>query len=87
MSKALTKKGEADNVAGIVPAAASVVVPGLGQLLNGEPDKALGVFVVAGVAGLGIWAGLPLIGAAASLVYGGTVIYAAADGFLTGRKK
>ena len=88
MSKALIKHdGGGSKARGIVPAVASGFVPGLGQLINGEGDKALGVFVVAAVAGLGLWSSIPLIGPVAGLVAGGTWLYGVADGFLTARKK
>ena len=88
MSKALirSRRGK-DNAAGIVPAVCSAIVPGVGQLLNGETDKALGVFVVAAVSGASLIGALPLIGSIAGLVYGATWIYGVADGFLEGRKK
>jgi len=87
MSKALVTRSGGSRAAGVVPAVASGFVPGLGQLLNGEGEKALGVFVVAGVAGLGFWSSLPLIGAAAGVIGGLTWIYGVADGYLTGKKK
>ena len=90
MSKALirsTRGRGGGNVAGIVPAVCSAVVPGVGQLLNGEPDKAIGVFVVAAISGASLIGALPLIGSLAGLVYGATWIYGVADGFLEGRKK
>ena len=85
MSKALVKTGESGN--GVVPAVASFFIPGVGQLINGETDKALGVFVVAAVSGLSVLGAIPLIGSVAGLVYGATWIYGVADGFLEGRKK
>ena len=90
MSKALIRSSRgrgSDNVAGIVPAVCSAVVPGVGQLLNGETDKAIGVFVVAAISGASLIGALPLIGSVAGLVYGATWIYGVADGFLAGRKK
>jgi TM2 domain-containing membrane protein YozV len=66
--------GRRDNVAGVIPAACSAVVPGLGQLLNGDTDKAIGVFVVAAVSGASLIGAIPIIGSVA-------------DGFLEGRKK
>jgi len=89
MSKALIKSsgGRADNVRGIVPAVCSAVVPGVGQLINGETDKAIGVFVVAVISASGFVAAIPLIGSVAGLVYGATWLYGVADGFLEGRKK
>jgi hypothetical protein len=63
------------------------VVPGLGQLINGDTDKALGVFVVAAVSGLGFLGAIPLLGSVAGLVYGATWLYGVADGYVQGRKK
>ena len=86
MSKALMKTS-GSVVDGAVPAVASAVVPGLGQLLNGASDKAIGVFAGALVAGLGFWAGIPLLGGLAGLIAAITWIYGVADGWFTGRKK
>ncbi len=72
---------------GLIPAVASGFVPGLGQLLNGQTDKAIGVFVVAGVAGIVYGWGIPLIAGAAGLIAGGTWLYGIADGYFTGRRK
>jgi TM2 domain-containing membrane protein YozV len=88
MSRALVKSGgKRDNVAGIVPAACSALIPGLGQLVNGDSDKALGVFVVAAVSGASFIGAIPLIGSVAGLVWGATWLYGVADGYLEGRKK
>ena len=89
MSKELVKYsgGGSDNAAGIVPAVCSAVIPGVGQLVNGETDKAIGVFVVAAVSGASFLGGIPLIGTVAGLVYGATWLYGVADGFIQGRKK
>lgn len=70
---------------GVVPAVASAVIPGLGQLFNGDSDKAIGVFAVSVVAGLSCWAGIPLIGGIAGAVAVGTYIYGVANGY-TGRR-
>jgi TM2 domain-containing membrane protein YozV len=89
MSKALVKsvRSKGDGAGGIVPAVCSAIIPGVGQLVNGETDKAIGVFVVAAVSGASILGAIPLIGSVAGLVYGATWIYGVADGFLEGRKK
>lgn len=88
MSKALVKtRGRRDNVAGVIPAACSAVIPGLGQLINGQTDKAVGVFAVSVVAGLSLLHAIPLLGGAAALVGGVTWLYGVADGFLEGRKR
>jgi TM2 domain-containing membrane protein YozV len=87
-STSLEKRSAAS---GLVPAVASGIVPGLGQLLNGEGTKALGVFAIALVCGAGIFGNLlgwiPLIGGLAGVVGVITWIYAVADGYLTGRKR
>ena len=70
---------------GVVPAVASAIIPGLGQLFNGDSDKAIGVFAVSVVAGLGFWAGIPLIGGVAGAIAVGTYIYGVANGY-TGRR-
>lgn len=89
MSTSLEKRSSSGG--GLVPAVASGLVPGLGQLLNGDGTKALGVFVVAFVTGAGLLSGLlggiPLIGGVAGLVATITWLYAVIDGYVTGRKK
>ena len=90
MSKALVKYsggGKGDNAAGVVPAVCSAIIPGVGQLVNGETEKAIGVFVVAAVSGASFLGAIPLIGSVAGLVYAGTWLYGVADGFIQGRKK
>ncbi len=86
MSNALMKSSGSGGK-GIVPAVGSFFLPGLGQLINGETDKAIGVFAVWGIAGLGVIGALPLVGGLAILVGGATHIYAVADGYFTGKKK
>jgi TM2 domain-containing membrane protein YozV len=82
-----SSRGRRDHVSGIVPAACSAVVPGLGQLINGDTDKAIGVFVVAAVSGAGFLGAIPIIGSFAGLVWGATWLYGVADGYFEGRKK
>jgi hypothetical protein len=84
MSKALVRRGSGN---GVVPAVASALIPGVGQLVNGETDKAIGVFVVAAVTGASFLGAIPLIGGLAGLVYGATWIYGVADGYIQGKKK
>ena len=86
MSKALVKHNGGGG-SGVVPAVASAIIPGVGQLLNGETDKAIGVFVVAAVAGAGFLASIPLVGTIAGAVYGVTWLYGVCDGFIQGRKR
>ena len=70
-----------------MPAVCSLVVPGVGQLVNGESDKALGVFVVSVVTGAGFLLGLPLIGGLFGLTHLATHLYAVGDAYIQGRKK
>jgi len=84
MSKALVRQSKGS---GVVPAVCSAIIPGVGQLVNGETDKAIGVFVVAAISGASIIGAIPLIGSVAGLVYGATWLYGVADGYLQGRKK
>ncbi|MBX3159820.1 MAG: hypothetical protein KF773_27870 [Deltaproteobacteria bacterium] len=84
MSKALVRRGGGR---GVVPAVCSAVVPGVGQLINGETDKAIGVFAVYTVAGLSMIGAIPLLGSVATLVWGATWLYGVADGYITGKKK
>jgi hypothetical protein len=85
MSKALVRRGSGGS--GVVPAVASAVIPGAGQLINGEGDKALGVFAVYIVSGLSLLGVIPLVGTVAGIVAGGTWLYGVADGYITGKKK
>jgi hypothetical protein len=84
MSKALVRRGSGS---GVVPAVASALLPGSGQLINGESDKALGVFAVWGVAGLSLVGAIPIVGWAAGLIGGATWLYGVADGYIQGKRK
>ena len=84
MSNALVKTGGGS---GVVPAVCSAIIPGVGQLVNGETDKAIGVFVVYAVAGAGIVGAIPIVGWAAGLVAGATWLYGVADGYIQGKRK
>lgn len=86
MSKALVKSNRGGG-SGVVPAVCSALIPGLGQLVNGETDKAIGVFVVSAVTGIGIVLSLPVLGPLAGLIGTATWIYGVADGYVQGRKK
>ncbi len=72
---------------GLLPAACSALVPGVGQLVNGEPGKALGVLVVATVAGASFLGAIPLLGSVAGVAYAATWLYSVADGFVRGRRR
>lgn len=87
MSKALVKRSGGGSGSGIVPAVCSAFIPGVGQLVNGETDKAIGVFAVAVVSGASVLGAIPIIGGLAGLVYGATWLYGVADGYIQGRKK
>ena len=87
MSKALVKRSGSGSGSGIVPAVCSAFIPGVGQLVNGETDKAIGVFAVAAVAGASFIGAIPILGSIAGLVYGATWLYGVADGYIQGKKK
>ena len=86
MSKALVKS-DGGSGSGVVPAVASFFVPGVGQLINGETDKAIGVFVVSVATAAAFLGGLPLIGGILGIVHAGTHIYAVGDAYIQGKKK
>lgn len=85
MSKALVKRGGGGS--GVVPAACSALLPGLGQLVNGDTDKGVGVMVTYVVAGAGFIGAIPLVGWLAGAVAGATWVYGVADAYIQGRKK
>ena len=85
MSKALVKHSGSGS--GVVPAVCSALIPGVGQLVNGQVDKAIGVFAVAAISGASFLGAIPLIGSLAGLIYGATWIYGVADGYIQGKKK
>jgi hypothetical protein len=88
MSKALVKSsGGGDAGSGVVPAVGSLIVPGVGQLINGETDKAIGVFVVSVVTGAAFLVGLPLVGGIFGLAHLATHAYAVGDAYVKGKKK
>ena len=73
--------------AGVVPATASLVVPGVGQLINGQGRKAIGVFGVAAATGAAFLTGLPLLGGVIGIAHLVTHVYAVGDAYVHGRKK
>jgi hypothetical protein len=85
MSKALVKRSGGGS--GVIPAVASALLPGLGQAVNGEGEKAIGVMAVAVISGAGFIGALPLIGWLAGAVYTATWVYGVADGYIQGRRK
>ena len=84
MSNSLAKRSKAK---GIVPATASLVVPGVGQLINGQGTKAVGVFGVAMATGAAFMTGLPLLGGIIGLAHLATHAYAVGDAYIQARKK
>ena len=79
MSNALVPRTEKG---GLIPGVCSALIPGLGQLVNGEGDKALGVFVVATISGASVIGAIPLIGSIAGLVFGATWLYGVGDALI-----
>jgi TM2 domain-containing membrane protein YozV len=84
MSKYLVKRKS--KLKGAVPAAASFVVPGAGQLINGQATKALGTFGVAAATGAAILTGLPLLGGIIGLAHIATHVYAVGDAYVHARR-
>lgn len=72
---------------GVAPAGASLVVPGVGQLINGQGKKAVGVFGVALATGAAFMTGLPLLGAVIGAAHLATHAYAVGDAYVQARKK
>ena len=88
MSKALMKRPTSGSKwDGVVPAVGSALIPGVGQLINGQGDKALGVFATWAIAGASFIGAIPLIGTVAGAVATCTWVYGVADGYFTGKKK
>ncbi|MFT3692416.1 MAG: hypothetical protein QM831_04695 [Kofleriaceae bacterium] len=87
MSNALVKSSSNGGGSGIVPAACSFFIPGVGQLINGETDKAIGVFAVAAITGAAFLGGLPILGGVLGLVHLATHVYAVGDAYVQGRRK
>lgn len=87
MSKELVKYSSESHSSGVVPAVCSFFIPGVGQMINGETDKAIGVFVVAAATGAAFLGGLPILGGILGLVHVATHVYAVGDAWIQGRKK
>jgi len=85
MSKALVPTGGSGS--GVVPAVCSALIPGLGQLVNKETDKAIGIFAVYVVAGASLIGAIPIIGPVAGVVAGATWLYGVFDGYIQGKKR
>ncbi len=85
MGKAIEKKG--GTTQGVISGVASALVPGLGQFVNGENDKAIGVLTVWAGMGAISWLGIPIISGIAGMASVGTWIYGVADGYFRGKKE
>jgi hypothetical protein len=84
MSNAFSKPSKAR---GVVPATASLLLPGTGQLLNGQGKKAVGVFGIAVATGAAFLTGLPLLGGIIGAAHLATHAYAVGDAYIQARKK
>ena len=82
-----TPYGKRSRAYAAIPAAASLVVPGAGQLINKHGKKALGVFGVAMATGAAFLTGLPLVGAVIGVAHLATHVYAVGDAYVYGRRK
>jgi TM2 domain-containing membrane protein YozV len=83
----MTSFKKKSKAAGVVPATASLVVPGVGQLINGQGKKAVGVFGVALATGAAFMTGLPLLGGIIGVAHLATHAYAVGDAYVQARKK
>lgn len=72
---------------GVVPAAASLAIPGSGQLLNGQGKKALATFGIAMATGAAFLTGLPLLGGVIGVAHLVAHGYAVGDAYIAARKK
>jgi hypothetical protein len=86
MSNALVKS-ESNTTRGAVSGIASFLIPGVGQLINGETDKALGMFAVFAVTGIAFLAHLPIVGGLMVLAHAGMHVVSGVDGYIQGKKK
>ena len=71
----------------LVPAVASALLPGLGQLINGDVNKALAVFAIAAITGAGFIGVIPILGPLAGWLYGAVWLYAVGDAFVRGKRR
>jgi TM2 domain-containing membrane protein YozV len=86
MTKSLIRSSPS-KATGIAPAAASFVLPGVGQAINGQGGKALKVFGIAMATGAAFLTGLPLLGGVIGIAHLATHVYAVGDAYVTARKK
>ncbi len=87
MSDNALVKVEPNNTRGALAGVAGFLIPGLGQVMNGETDKAIGMFAVFAVTGIGLLTGLPLLGGVVALAHVGMHVVGGIDGYIQGRKK
>jgi TM2 domain-containing membrane protein YozV len=83
MSKALMRQSSSGG-SGVVPAVCSALIPGVGQLVNGEGSKAVGVFAVSVVCG--VCTAIPLVGGVFALAGAVTWLYGVGDAYVTGKR-
>jgi TM2 domain-containing membrane protein YozV len=82
MSKALMRQSSGGS--GVVPAVCSALIPGVGQLVNGEGSKALGVFAVS--VACGVASAIPIVGRIFAVAGFATWIYGIGDAYITGKR-
>lgn len=83
----MTSFRKPSKLTGIAPAGASLVVPGVGQLINGQGKKAVTVFGVALATGAAFMTGLPLLGGVIAAAHLVTHAYGVGDAYIQARKK
>jgi len=83
----MTSFKKRSKAAGVVPATASLVLPGVGQLINGQGKKAVGVFGAAMATGAAFMTGMPVVGTIIAAAHVVTHVYAVGDAYVQARKK
>ncbi len=83
----MTRFRKRSKTTGVVPAGASLVVPGVGQLIKGQGKKAVGTFAIPAATGAAFMTGLPLLGGIIGVAHLATHAYAVGDAYVQARKK
>lgn len=83
----MTSFNKPSKAKGVVPATASLLLPGVGQLINGQGKKAVGVFGVAMATGAAFMTGMPILGGIIGAAHLVTHAYAVGDAYIQARKK
>jgi hypothetical protein len=72
---------------GIWEAIASALLPGLGQLMKGDTDKAIALFIVWVACGISVLRHLPLLGPVIALIGAVTWLFAVIDAYVASPRR